>query len=85
MSHHFPFFDSNYYDASGAIDHDTCDLILFCNMLNDQMAVEIQLVPGRNLSVDATMRKSAGAIGRDTSSASPLSGAVLQSFLGEMG
>ena len=85
MSHHFPFFDSKYYDVSGAIDHQTCDLILFCNMLNDQMAVEIQLVPDRKLSVDVKMRKSAGAIGRDTSSASPLSGAVLQSFLGEMG
>ena len=85
MSHHFPFFDSNYYDVSGALDHDSRDLVLFCKILNDQMAVEIQLVPDRNLSVDATMRKSAGAIGRDTSSASSLSGAVLQSFLGEMG
>ena len=85
MSHAFPSFDSNDYDVSGALDHDTCDLVLFCNMLNDQMAVEMQLVPDRKLSVDATMRKSAGAIGRDTSSTSPLSGAVLQSFLGEMG
>lgn len=85
MSHHFPFFDSNYYDASGALDHDTCDLILFCNMLNDHMAVEIQLVPDRNLPVYATMRKSAGAMGRDASPASPLPSVVLQSFLGEMG
>ena len=67
MSHHFPFFDSKHNDVSGALDHDTCGLILFCNMLNDQMAVEIQLVPDRKLSVDATMRKNAGAIGRDTS------------------
>ena len=69
---------SNYYDVSEALDHRTCDHVLFCNMLNDQMAVEMQLVPDGKLSVDAIMGTNAGATGRDTSSASPLSGAVLQ-------